>query len=215
MTISKYWGVGGVILAGGKSLRMGEPKPFLKLNDEYFINRIYGTLSSVFESVIIVDADPTERYQYLTKRVYADVYKECGPLAGIHSAFIHTDTDLLFFASCDIPLITSTLVTRVLEAYSGCDAVIPRASDRIHPLCAIYHRHCLPKIDAYLKSGGRSINGFLKQIDPKFVEIEKDDVLGLSNINTPEQYRLVNQQRLGSRSRGLELTSRATFFWQC
>ena len=188
--------VDGVILAGGKSLRMGEPKPFLILDGEYFINRIYNTLSAAFGSVIVIEANATERYSLVAQRVYTDIYKDCGPLAGMHSAFVHSEKELLFFASCDIPLVTVSLINKVMGRYSDCDAVIPRTVDGIHPLCAVYHRSCLSQIEAYLKSGGRSINGLLKQIEVRYIEIEGDDAKGLSNINTPDEYRLLNQKHI-------------------
>lgn len=174
---------------------MGEPKPFLKWDGKYFISRIYSTLSEIFKDVIIIEAERTDRYRFLTERVYADIYKDCGPLAAIHSAFLNSGKGDLFVASCDVPLITAGLVNRVLNAGASCDAVVPRTSDGIHPLCAMYSSKCLPKIDEYLKSGGRSINGFLKQIDVFHIEVGQDEAKDLLNVNTPEEYQTMLGRR--------------------
>ena len=183
--------LGGVILAGGKSSRMGSPKAFLEIDCEYFISRIYRTLSEVFDSVTIIESERTNRYTFLTGQVFPDVYKDCGPLAAIHSAFVNSRNDVLFVASCDIPLLTVSLIDKLTSAYWGYEAIVPRTSEGVHPLCAVYHRDCMAKIDDYLKDGGRSIKGFLKQVNVLCIDLGPDEAKCLANVNTPEEYKVL------------------------
>ncbi len=186
---------GGVILAGGNSTRMGKTKAFLDVDGEYFISRIYRTLSGVFDEVLIIEAELTGRYEFLTQSLCTDIYKNSGPLAGIHSAFVNSVLDILFVASCDVPLLSPAMVSDVMIASIGYDAAIPRTVDGIHPLCGAYNRRTLPKIEEYLNLGYRSMNGFLKQIDVHYLDVSENESRDLSNINTPKEY----QSMLGGR----------------
>ena len=91
-----YTDITGIILAGGKSTRMGANKSFLKIGEQTVIERITYLMKSVFTNVIIISNTPDE-YIFLNLPIYEDVYKGKGPLAGIHSGLKNSDTQKNFY----------------------------------------------------------------------------------------------------------------------
>src|SRR3972149_1031162 len=101
------------ILAGGKSSRMGTDKALLKIGDAAFIERIARTARSVFERVILI-SDANEKYSSLPLPIYLDLFPQCGPLGGLHSALVHSSTPYVFVTPCDLPLITAAMIQELV-----------------------------------------------------------------------------------------------------
>lgn len=85
----------GVVLCGGKSSRMNTDKALLKLGEKTIIEIIYKKLKSVFDEVII-SANDSEKYKFLDAQIIKDIYKDRGPLAGIHSALKYSEYEKIF-----------------------------------------------------------------------------------------------------------------------
>ena len=152
----------GVILAGGKSLRMGRDKALLEVHGQSLIARAAAVLSSVSDEIVISANDPTP-YASLCLPVISDVYAEQGPLAGLHAAMTWTRRPLVLLLACDLPRVWSGLLLSLIDLSSGYDAVIPRTSDGLaHPLCATYRRACLPFVERALIHQVNKMTGFLE-----------------------------------------------------
>ena len=106
--MSSIKNITGVILAGGKSSRMGTDKGVLELNGKKIIEHIIYSIKPVVDEIIIISN--SNNYDYLGFKVYSDIIKERGPLAGIHTALTHTTTERNLIVSCDIPFINSELL---------------------------------------------------------------------------------------------------------
>jgi len=136
-------GVTGVILAGGKSSRMGSNKALLPYRGGRFIEAIYRQLSAMFDEVLVVTNTP-EQYTFLGCRLVSDLYQDMGALAGLHSGLIHSYTSHIFAVACDMPYLNDTLIrTLVVRCHKG-DVIIPEGGNGLEPLHALYSRSCLP-----------------------------------------------------------------------
>ena len=180
----------GAILAGGESSRMGQDKALLELDRKSFIQRIAEVLQEVVECVIIV-SDHGERYGFLRLPIYEDIYKNCGPLAGIHSALTNATTEGVFIVSCDMPFLSPEVIRYVIDSKSCDDVTLLSTRNGFQPLCGLYKRGCLPTIEDHLKQGQCSVLQCLQEmqtttLSPQFTNIPHP----LMNVNTPGDYEL-------------------------
>ena len=183
--------VTGAILAGGKSSRMGRDKALLEIDGKPFIHRIAETLRQIFNHVVII-SDHGENYKFLNLPIYDDVYKNCGPLGGIHSALTHSTTKSVFIVPCDIPFLSPDVVRSILFSHGYPAAPVPTALGCIQPLCGVYTRRCLPLLEKHLKRGQFKVHRFLEGSDAAFVSLpdRTDGEISslIANINSVEEF---------------------------
>ena len=180
-----------IILSGGKSTRMGEDKALLEFWGKTMIEHVLKSLQQLTDKVI-VSANSMD-YDFLGKKVVRDIFKDQGPLAGLHACLKRIETDLAFITTCDAPLVSSELYLYLLEKYEeGVDAVVAVHKERVHPLIGIYHKSNARRIEDYLITEQRSVMGYLEEQNVRYVEI--DDSLPFYseylflNMNAPEEY---------------------------
>ena len=199
--------VAGFVLTGGASERMGQDKALLELSGEPLVLRAARVLEGLCAVPTLVGAP--ERYGHLGLPVLADSEEGKGPLAGIVTALRASDCEWNFILACDLPYLERNFLAfisaLVLEGgadsgadpdsdnNSAIDAVIPRIAGRWQPLCAIYHRRCLPTFEHVLGSGHPKIAdafGALSVLSVGEDELERAGIplRQLENVNTPEQY---------------------------
>lgn len=182
----------GVILAGGRSSRMGQDKALLMYKDKPFIQHIAETLKQVFEKVIII-SDDTGAYIFLNIPIYEDIYKNCGPLSGIHSGFINSTTENIFITSCDVPFINSIAVQYILDHHSQSDATVFSIDQHIQPLFGVYNRSCFMKLENHLEQKQYSVLQFFNNIPTNVIQLKSSLAIAFSenlkNVNNPEDYQ--------------------------
>ena len=145
-----YKDITSIILAGGKSSRMGRNKSFLKVGDKTIIERVRNLLQGIFQNVILITNDP-EEYKILGLPMFEDVYKYKGPLAGIHSGLVHSATDINFIISCDIPFMTGKMIKYLVDYRTGKLITIAKADGFVQQLAGKYARVCLNEAENILK----------------------------------------------------------------
>ncbi len=185
----------GVVLAGGKSLRMGRDKALLEVHGQSLIARAVGELSLLTDEILISANDP-DRYRSLGLPVIPDVYPRQGPLAGLHATMDRTQRPLLLLFACDLPRVGARLLARLVELAPGFDAVIPRSSDGIvHPLCAVYRRTTFRHIENALVRQLNKMTGFLddpslkvRWIGPEEGGYVDEDLINLKSPKDLENY---------------------------
>jgi len=177
-----------VILAGGKSSRMGYNKAFAELNHKPMIEVQLEELNNYFSEVIIVSNDP-DLYKYLGVRIVADIIPGKGPLSGIHSGLIACSHEDCFTIPCDMPFISGEVGERLLELARGYDGAVPKLDGKLEPLSAIYKKTCIPAIEDCLLKDKRRIIDFYPRVNLRYVEVLdpffKETARAFSNINTP------------------------------
>ena len=181
---------GCLILAGGKSSRMGRQKSSLKINGMTFLEHLAVELRGYGE--VLVSVDRFDRHKEILIPMIEDLYPDHGPMGGIYSAFAAGDFDRLLTVPCDVPLFSGELAEKLCElSDEDVDAVIIRTKDgRIHPLCGMYQSSCLPVFRECLEKRELRMMQALEKLNVIFAEAGEDS-WQLQNINTPEEYRLL------------------------
>lgn len=188
-----YSDITGIILAGGKSSRMGLNKSFLKIGDETIIERITDLMQSIFNDVIIITNSPKE-YLFLQIPMYEDIYKWRGPLAGIHSGLNHSSTEVNFIISCDVPLMIKEMIEYIVEYKSDRPIKFCKAAGYHQPLAGIYKSEIVQEIEDVIcidQVSDKSFHQFLKIVDAEIIHPENlsfynDEIF--FNMNKKEDY---------------------------
>jgi molybdopterin-guanine dinucleotide biosynthesis protein A len=181
-----------IILAGGKSSRMGRPKALLLFGGEPLIAHITRALRSLFAEVIVVAA-PGQELPALPVRVVYDDLPYQGPVGGIYYGLRHVSGDVAFVTSCDAPFLNLRLVSQLAAQISNYDVVVPVWEERFQPLHAVYRKSVLPLLHQQLERGELRpvfLYDKVRTLKVEEAQIRRFDPEGLSflNMNTPEDY---------------------------
>lgn len=185
----------GVILAGGRSRRMGENKLWLEVGGAPLWSRVYEALAPSCDEVLAVGvAEELAGVESPALRLVEDrrAGRE-GPLAGIEAGLEAARYPLVYVAAGDLPFLPPDLVRFSLEliAEKEAPAAVPLYRGRVHPLCAVYRRELLPVVSRALDEGTRAARALLAGLDGvAYIE----EALGwfgepeifLMNVNSPE-----------------------------
>lgn len=179
-----------VILAGGKSLRMGKDKSQLVLGKQTLLARSVKAVTALTDDVIVVTSQPERLNKLATARAVSDVIAGGGALSGLHAGLRAARHDYALVVACDMPFLNLRLIRYMAIIAPGYDAVVPLWRKEAEPLHAIYTPACLPAVETLLQSGGGRIIEFYPQVNVRYLEpdeIALFDPEGLSffNINTP------------------------------
>ncbi len=180
----------GVILAGGKSSRMGTNKALLTLHGKTMIESVVGELRKVFPEIIVVTNEP-RFYLDLGVRVVTDIIPGFGPLSGIHAGLTASSHKYSFVTACDLPFINHRLSAYLVDEAGGYDVVVPRKRGFLEPLHAVYSKACIEPIKKCLDKGICKIIAFYPEVKVKCIEMEgigppTDLEKVFFNVNTPE-----------------------------
>src|SRR5690606_8792720 len=131
----------GIILSGGKSSRMGTDKGFLMYNGKSFIQHSIDALKPFVKDIMIV-SNNTDYDAFGLNRI-EDAIENAGPLAGVYSGLKQSKTNYNFVLSCDIPLINSTILQKLIDAMDDDSEIIQIESQgKTMPLIALYKKPC-------------------------------------------------------------------------
>jgi len=129
----------GIILAGGKSSRMGTDKGFVIYKNKAFIQHIIEAINPLVDEIIIVSNNPD--YDIFRLKRIDDIIENAGPLAGVYSGLYHTTTENNLVVSCDVPMINSeTLSLLINEIDETSDVVQLESQGKTMPLIAAYKK---------------------------------------------------------------------------
>jgi molybdopterin-guanine dinucleotide biosynthesis protein A len=187
-----------IILAGGRSSRMGQAKALLPFAGEPLIAHIVRSLKDIFADVVVVLA-PGQELPALPVTLVRDEVAYQGPVSGIYHGLNAVKSDVSFVGSCDIPFLNLSLISYFFSHIDDHDVVVPYWEGRYQPLFAIYRKSVTPYLHAQLQRGElRPIFLFDKVRTRKIEEeeIRRFDPEGLSflNMNTPEDYQAALQR---------------------
>ena len=192
MTTSLVSDVTGVLLAGGKSRRMGEDKRFLSIGEETLYTRSLAVLRSIFERVLVViaqDSPPVES----DAPVFRDLIPGCGSLGGLYTGLKQAGTPWVFAVACDMPFLDPGTIKHFVELKNEGDVVMAKLENRFHPMHALYHRNCLPIMEGFMHAREFKIHRLadhpalrVRVVAPE--ELKRLDPAGRSfyNVNTPD-----------------------------
>lgn len=164
----------GIVLAGGKSRRYGSPKQNIVIDGTTMMARTRALLQE------LLGEEPLP--------VLPDDRPGNGPLGGIETVLRVAPADRVLVVACDLPGLSTELLRLIAYHPADVDVVVPVSGGRRHPLCARWHRRCLPQVTAALDQGRRSVNRLLDElnvveVDPAGAGLASDHAL--ANVNAP------------------------------
>jgi molybdopterin molybdotransferase len=181
-----------IILAGGKSTRLGRNKVVEKIGNQSLIERVLSSLSTFDREVIVViagDSSLPELTGYPKLKIVRDIYPGKGSLGGIYTGLVSSNSLYNVVVACDMPFLNLDLIRYMTGITDGVDAVVPKRLNNIEPLHAVYSKNCIHSIEGLLDQNRLSILELFPLIKVRYLEsseINQFDFNNLSffNINT-------------------------------
>src|SRR4030095_5525837 len=133
----------GLIMAGGKSQRLGQDKRFLMLGGRSCLQRVLDAYVNFFDEILIV-ADAKGPFQSMGVRVVEDLIPGAATLGGLYTGLFYASGDRVFAAAVDMPCISPAAIKIVLERAERGDIIIPDLNGKLQPMHAVYSKACLP-----------------------------------------------------------------------
>lgn len=185
----------GIIVAGGKSSRMGTNKALLNIGGKTVIERIASELRKTVSNLIIV-TNSFEEYRFLGLPMVEDQWKDSGPLAGLHAGLTASHSDKNLVVACDMPFISAQFGGILLSFLEEHQAAVPYIAGQLHPLFAAYRKETAEEINQSLHKQELRIRQFYGKIKTKLVT-EADlakfpyryQEKHLFNMNQPEEFK--------------------------
>lgn len=185
----------GIILAGGRSSRMGQAKVWLPWGKQTLLQHIANMLRPHVDPLIVVGGQRQELPSLPTGAILAyDAEADQGPLVGLLAGLLLVPDRPVFVTGCDYPFIDGRVVNHLAAELKDFDAVVPRWHGQAHPLVAVYRAGIRPMVEATMANGKRSLHALLGLLHVRWVEDEEWRGLDPSgrmlwNVNTAEEYQ--------------------------
>jgi molybdopterin-guanine dinucleotide biosynthesis protein A len=179
-------GIGGFVLAGGASRRMGRDKALLPLGPGTMVQQIAAAVRSAAGNVTIIG--PVGRYAHLGFSVVPDKIVNSGPLGGLFTALSITRADWNVIVACDMPHVTATFLNQLIKAaeISEADCLVPETGGKLDPLCAVYHRRVAPAAESAIHRKLFKMQDFISTLRTSRWPVP--DARPLHNVNTPAEW---------------------------
>jgi len=192
---SKY---SAVILAGGKSSRMGRPKAELEFEGGSMLDYIISGMTRVFSDLVVAVAEegfyPWKGYRV---RSIADRTRYPGPVAALEQALKATRFERAFVCSCDVPFVNGDLARKLCDMLGDYDALIPQVDGKLQPLHAVYRKSGSKILQTMREQKQNRLQDILNCAKVRIVPeeeiraLDRDPrLLSFFNVNTPEDYKL-------------------------
>lgn len=183
--------VTGVLLAGGKSRRMGTDKRFLTVGERPLLERSCNVLSRIFERVCIVIAQDSPPLEAQIP-VLRDLIPSSGSLGGMYTGLQQASTPYIFLAACDMPFIHEGLVQYMVGQKDDVDIVLAYWNGRPQPAHAVYNRNCQSVVEELIRSGDLKLQRLLATPTLRVRLVTEDEIREVDpdgrsflNVNTP------------------------------
>jgi molybdopterin-guanine dinucleotide biosynthesis protein A len=189
--------VAAVLIAGGKSRRMGRDKRFLPLVGKTLFHRTLEGLEQVFQDIIIVLSEPVPNLDVRNRRVVFDAIPNCGSLGGLYTGLAASPLSRVFAVACDMPFLNPQLVRYVAGFDASADIVAAELATGLHPMHAVYSKKCEPLLRAMAERRDLKIQRLFLEGDLKIRVLRERELAPIDaglrsfqNINTPEDLAL-------------------------
>lgn len=181
----------GIVLAGGKSSRMGSDKGLIKIDNKTFVENVIAAMEPLVNEIIIVSNNP-EYDQFGFYRVEDDI-KDSGPLAGLYSGLKYSNSEFNLVLSCDIPIIKTEILEKLIEVdYKNYEVTQIESHNKTMPLIAIYQKQCMHKCLELLQQDERRLRVAVNQLKTKTIVIDSEYDPFVKNVNNKEDLKTIN-----------------------
>ncbi len=183
----------GLILAGGKSRRMGSDKAFIQWNNKYLIQYVFEALEPICHEILVSSNSLSERYDPYS--LIQDRFADIGPIAGLESGLYHANHPHIVVASCDTPFVTTDLFRHLLLVHGDHEITVASHEGIDQPLIGIYQKAIHHKIYQAILADNNTPHAVIKSLHWQEVPISqhmnfysRDLFL---NLNQPEDFNLI------------------------
>ncbi len=176
---------------------MGGEKALIELAGQTLLKRTADRLVDLFSDVMVV-CDAPERFRDLPYRCEADYPSGLGPIGGLATALRVARKETVFVVACDMPFLNPDVIRSMIDFLDGEDLLIPKLSNRLHPLHALYTKKCLPVIEARIREGHLALHRLTEAVKSRIYPEESfrhldPSLLSVMNLNTPEDLEQARQ----------------------
>ncbi len=182
--------VTGVLLAGGKSRRMGEDKRHLVVGEQTLLERGLAVLQASFREILVVIAQDSPPLN-IDARVVRDLVADCGSLGGLYTGLTQATTPYIFVVACDMPFLNQTVIAQFTSQRATADIVMAKLDARLHPMHALYSKRCVPALEAMIQARQLKIQEIVSQSSLRVRYVTEGDLLTIDpsgrsfyNVNT-------------------------------
>ncbi len=185
------------VLAGGKGRRIGMKKGLLEMGGRMIVDHILDKLQEVFPLIALVVQEGDYTLDNVVRpgvEVISDAFFSNGPLVGIYTALQSSPASHVFVMACDMPYPNMDLVRYMLDQAAGREVVVPKMSDHVEPLFAVYSKDLIAKIHTFLEQDRLKIPDLFRELDVRYLEEEEvafsdPEFRSFFNINTIDDLR--------------------------
>lgn len=178
--------VSGILLAGGKSSRMGSDKGILLLNGKKLAEHILDAMKPVVTQLMIIANN--RNYDDFGFPVFEDIIKDCGPMGGIYTGLMNSTNEKNLVLSCDIPFITTDMLRKIISQSDNAEITFPSVGGKPEPLCTVYDKSCAIKFRELIDKRELKMQDALRYFTTKEILLTKEEAeKNFININTPQQ----------------------------
>jgi len=196
--------ISGIVLAGGKGLRLGRDKVQEVIGNSNLLQRVVSQLSSVnnnINDIIVVIASGKSLPQFIgcpRFRTVTDIYPGKGALGGIYTGLAASNSPYNLVVACDMPFLNQALLQYMVQVSPGFDLVVPRVGNWVEPLHGVYSKSCQAPIERLLNQGELRVSALFGLVKVRYIdgdEISQFDPKRLSffNVNTEADLETARQ----------------------
>ncbi len=202
----KIQGMSGVLLAGGKSRRMGQDKRNVTVGESTLFLCVLSIFEEVFDEIIVVIAEESSVTENLSHKVITDEIPGKGPIGGLHAGLLHSTQSSVFLAACDMPFLQVSVIERICQSVSDInnvsqvDVAMVRLLTGIQPMQGIYSKNCIPALESMIRNNELSMQKIPLQsglhcqfIDQTHIEDLDKNFMSFMNVNTPSDLEMANK----------------------
>jgi len=194
-----------IILAGGKSLRLGHDKVLETIGNKSLLEQAIHIVDSLSREIIIVTAGERTFPQLASHpklRIVSDIFPGMGSLGGIYTGLVISESFYNLVIAADMPFLNQSLLRYMINISEGFDFVLPRVNNLFEPLHAVYSKNCIAPMEFMIKQGRKVIIELFNFVKVRCVEAEEIDRfdpqhLSFFNINTKEDLELARKLARG------------------
>lgn len=180
--------VTAIILAGGKSSRMGTDKGLVLIKGKHMVEYVIDAVKSCCDEMLIISNQ--NGYDGFGVKVLKDDIENIGPIGGIYTGLNHSKNNINIVLTCDSPFVDATLISEMLNSYNNdMDVLFLAHQNLIYPLTAIYNKRILKNIKSHIEKGEYKVRTLFKTVNSQKMNLSNINSLKVQNINTQEDLK--------------------------
>ncbi len=196
----KIEGITGVLLAGGKSRRMGTDKRRILLKGQTLFARSFAALESIFSEVLVVLAEDDSDFNPRHSKVVIDLIPDCATAGGLYTGLTYAERDTVFVVACDMPFLHAELIASMASRTKGFDITVAKLMQGVQPLHGFYRKTCLPRLKEMIKGKDLKLQHILEDRNLAINVIQESELrdidvnlLSFMNLNTPADLEMATK----------------------